>query len=251
MRPTVVQRAWTWLITPPPDPITDADTRTFRVVGLDLPYRASIVLAVATFVLLVDLSRLLVPEAAANLGRAPEGLRAVALERLILFGIVPLLVVLLAFRDRPSRYGWTLGDAPAGALLILAGGIAMTPIVLWFAGLPDVQAYYAVSAAPLPDVVVTNALELTAAEALFRGFLMLTLVRAVGPIGVLIAVMPFAFDHVGKPALELLSTPLGGLAYGWLAWRTRSIVWGSIAHVYILSLVTVAAAAAAAATATL
>ena len=71
---------------------------------------------------------------------------------------------------------------------------------------------------------------------------MLTLVRAIGPIGVLIAVMPFAFAHVGKPALELLSTLGGGLAYGWLAWRTRSIVWGSIAHVYILSLVTVIAA---------
>jgi hypothetical protein len=249
MRPTGIQQAWTWLITPPADPVTDGDQRTVRVVGLELPYRASIAVVVATFLLLVDLSRLLVPETAAQLGRAPEGLRAVALERLVLFGLVPLLVVVAVFRDRPWRYGWTLGDGRAGALLLVAGCIVMTPIVLWFAALPDVQAYYAVSAAPLPDVVITNALELTAAESLFRGFLMLTLVRAVGPIGVLIAMMPFAFDHVGKPALELLSTPLGGLAYGWLAWRTRSIVWGSIAHVYILSLVTVAAAAAAAATA--
>ena len=250
MRPTVVQRAWAWLITPPADLVTDADRRTVRVAGLDLPSRASIAVSVATIVLLVDLSRVLVPETAAQLGRAPEGLRAVALERFVLFGAVPLLVVLLAFRDRPSRYGWTLGDGRAGVLLIVAGCIVMTPIVLWFAGLPDVQAYYAVSAAPPMDVVITNALELTAAESLFRGFVMLTLVRAIGPLGVLIAVMPFAFDHVGKPALELLSTPLGGLAYGWLAWRTRSIVWGSIAHVYILSLVTLAAAAAAAATAT-
>jgi membrane protease YdiL (CAAX protease family) len=108
--------------------------------------------------------------------------------------------------------------------------------------MPDVRAYYAVSAAPLPDIVLTNVIDLTTAEFLFRGFLMLTLVRAIGPIGVLIAVMPFAFAHVGKPALELLSTLGGGLAYGWLAWRTRSIVWGSIAHVYILSLVTVVAA---------
>ena len=250
MRSIVIQRAWTWLVTPPADPPTDADRRTVGVAGLALPSRASIAVTVTTVVLLVDLSRLLVPAAAADLGRAPESLRAVALERLVLFGAVPLLVVLLAFRDRPSRYGWTLGDGRAGALLLVAGCIVMTPIVLWFADLPDVQAYYAASAAPLPDIVITNALELTAAESLFRGFLMLTLVRAIGPIGVLIAVMPFAFDHVNKPALELLSTPLGGLAYGWLAWRTRSIVWGSIAHVYILSLVTLAAASAAAATVT-
>jgi membrane protease YdiL (CAAX protease family) len=66
-------------------------------------------------------------------------------------------------------------------------------------------------------------------------------------LGVLIAVMPFAFGHLGKPVLELLSTLGGGLAYGWLAWRTRSIVWGAIAHIYILSLVTLAAAGATAA----
>ena len=219
------------------------------VVGLELPVRAAVAVAVATVVLLVDLSRVLVPEAVMQLGRAPEAVRAVALERLVLFGVVPLLIVLLAFRDRPSRYGWTFGDGRAGAVLAAAGCIVMTPIVLWFAGLPDVRSFYAVSAGPVPDVVLTNALELTAAEFLFRGFLMFTLVRAIGPIGVLIAVMPFAFDHVGKPALELLSTLGGGLAYGWLAWRTRSIVWGSIGHVYILSLVTVAAGSAAAASA--
>jgi membrane protease YdiL (CAAX protease family) len=152
------------------------------------------------------------------------------------------VVVLLGFRDRPARYGLTLGDRSAGAFLTLVGGAAMTPIVLWFATLPDVRAFYAPSAAPLSDVLVTNAIDLTAAEFLFRGFLMLTLVRAIGPIGVLIAVMPFAYAHVGKPALELLSTLGGGLAYGWLAWRTRSIVWGSIAHVYIVTLVIGAAA---------
>lgn len=245
----LLEQTWRWVVTPPPDHITDADRRTVAIVGLELPVRAAVAVAVATVVLLVDLSRVLVPETVTQLGRAPEAVRAIALERLALFGVVPLLVVLLAFRDRPSRYGWTLGDVRAGALLAIVGCIAMTPIVLWFAGLPDVRSFYAVSAGPVPDVVLTNALELTAAEFLFRGFLMFTLVRAIGPIGVLIAVMPFAFDHVGKPALELLSTLGGGLAYGWLAWRTRSIVWGSIAHVYILSLVTVAAGSAAAASA--
>jgi hypothetical protein len=34
------------------------------------------------------------------------------------------------------------------------------------------------------------------------------------------------------------------MLYGWLAWRTGSIVWGSIAHVYILTLLIAAAGAA-------
>ena len=57
--------------------------------------------------------------------------------------------------------------------------------------------------------------------------------------------MPFVFAHLTKPELELYSTLAGGLVYGWLAWRTRSILWGTIGHVYILSLVIVAAGAAA------
>ena len=55
--------------------------------------------------------------------------------------------------------------------------------------------------------------------------------------------MPFVFGHLGKPELELFSTLAGGLVYGWLAWRTRSIVWGALGHTYILTLVTIAAAA--------
>ena len=88
---------------------------------------------------------------------------------------------------------------------------------------------------------MTNALELSASEFAFRGFLMLALVRVMGPIGVLVATMPFVFAHLGKPELELFSTLGGGLVYGWLAWRTRSIVWGSIGHTYILTLVMLAA----------
>ena len=244
-----IRRAWASLLSPPEDIASDADIRTVDVVGLRLPARASVALIVTTLVLLVDFSRVLLPVDVQALGRTAPGLLAIALERLAIFFVVPLLIVVAAFRDDPRRYGLTLGDAPVGAALAVAGAAVMTPIVLWSATLPDVRDYYGVSDAPAVQIVTINILDLTAAEFLYRGFLMFTLVRAIGPIGVVIAVMPFAFSHLGKPVLELLSTLIGGLAYGWLAWRTRSIVWGSIAHVYILSLVMVAAAAGATAAA--
>jgi len=168
----------------------------------------------------------------------------IAVERFVLFGLIPLAVVVFGFRDRPSRYGLTLGDWRWGAGLAAVGSLAMTPVVLWFATQPDVQAFYAPSSAPLGQLLLTNGLDLVAAEFAFRGFLMLTLVRVIGPLGVLIATMPFVFGHLGKPELEVFSTLGGGLVYGWLAWRTRSIVWGTIGHVYIVTLVTLAAAAA-------
>lgn len=218
------------------------------MLGLRLPWRATVAIAVVTLVLLADLSRTFFPDDLAVLGRLPAGLRVTAIERALLFGIVPLAVVLFAFRDRPSRYGIALGDWRAGLSLMLVGSALMTPLVLWLATLPDVQAYYAQSTEPLPGLLLTNTLDLAAGEFLFRGFLTFTLLRAIGPIGVVVATMPFVYAHLGKPELELYSTLAGGLIYGWLAWRTRSIVWGTIGHVYILSLVIVAAGAAAGST---
>ena len=237
----MIARAWAAMTTGPTYLPDDADLRTIDFVGLRLPVRATVVIAIVTFAVLVDYSRTFFPTDVLALGRTPEVLWFTAVERAVLFGLVPLAIVLFAFRDRPSRYGITLGDWRWGLGLVVLGCLIMTPIVLWFATLPDVRAYYGPGAGPLPAVVITNALELTAAEFAFRGFLMMTLVRVMGPLGVVVATLPFVFGHLGKPELELFSTLGGGLVYGWLAWRTRSIVWGALGHTYILTLVTVAA----------
>lgn len=238
----MIRGAWTWLVASPAYRPTVADRRAIDVVGLRLPLRASVAVAVTTFALLFDYSRTFVPDDIQALGRAPTAMWIVALERAVLYGLVPLAIVVLVFRDRPARYGLTLGDWRTGIVLVAAGLAVMVPIVLWFATLPDVKAFYAPSAAPLPVLLATNLVDLTASEFLFRGFLMLALVRAIGPLGVLVATMPFVYSHLGKPELELFSTLGGGLIYGWLAWRTGSIVWGALGHVVILSLVTIAAA---------
>lgn len=234
-----------WLTHAPAYPATDADRREIDVLGLRLPWRATVAIAVVTLVLLADYSRVFLPDDLLGLGRTPFLMRLTALERAIMFGLLPLSVVVAVFRDRPSRYGLAVGDWRAGLALMLVGCVVMTPVVLWFATLPGVVAYYAPSAEPLPDLLLTNTLDLSAGEFLFRGFLTFTLLRAIGPAGVLVATMPFVYGHLGKPELELFSTLAGGLVYGWLAWRTRSILWGTIGHVYILSLVIVAAGVAA------
>jgi membrane protease YdiL (CAAX protease family) len=239
----MIRRLWAAFVTMPADLVLPADRRTVSLVGLDLPIRATLAIVIVTFAVLFDASRTFLPADVAALGRSPDGLRAAAIERFILLGAVPLAVVLLAFRERPSRYGVTLGHWRWGIGLTVVGCALMTPIVLWFATLPDVRAFYGPGIAPVGTVALTNGIELVAAEFAFRGFLMFTLVRAIGPLGVLIATLPFVFGHLGKPELELFSTIGGGLVYGWLAWRTRSILWGALGHTYILTLVTIAVAA--------
>jgi CAAX protease family protein len=168
-------------------------------------------------------------------------MRAAALERLVLFGLVALLTILVVFRDDPRRYGLRLGSWRLGLGLALAGGVLMTPVVLVVARVPEFQTFYAPSAGPLPGLILTNVLDLASAEFLFRGFLMFALLRVVGPIAVLVATFPFVMTHLGKPEAETLSTLGGGLVFGWIAWRTGSVLWSALFHVWILTLVIVAA----------
>jgi CAAX protease family protein len=104
-------------------------------------------------------------------------------------------------------------------------------------GLPDFVLYYHHEPADLPGALVGNAVNVAAAEFLFRGFLMWTLIRIVGPLGVVLATFPFVFTHLGKPELETLSTFFGGLGFGWIAWRTRSVLYGALLHAYLISLI--------------
>jgi membrane protease YdiL (CAAX protease family) len=121
----------------------------------------------------------------------------------------------------------------------------MTPVVFGLVGDPSFAAYYARTAAALPDVLVTNVIDLAPSEFILRGFLMFTLFRAIGPVGMVVAQLPFVFSHLGKPEVELFSTMFGGLAYAWLDWRTGSIIWSVLAHVYILTLAIMLSAGAA------
>jgi membrane protease YdiL (CAAX protease family) len=223
----------------PPD---ERDARTFRLAGLDLPIRATVVVVAVILIVIFDFQRTLIPDALVQYDRNPSIQRLQALSRVVLFLCAPLLIVLVGFRDKPGRYGLQLGNWRWGLGLAVAGCLVMTPIVLILSGAPDFRAYYAPSYEPLPGLLTTNVLDLGTTEFLYRGFLMLALARMFGPIGLVIALFPFTFTHLTKPEAELLSTFAGGAVYGWLTWRTGSVLWGAAAHVYIVTLMIVAAA---------
>lgn len=222
----------------PPEP---ADLATFSVLGLRLPIRATVALAVMTFVLLLDQGWDWLPRDT-PFGMGPQEMRAQALERLFLFGVVPLVALVGLLRDDPRRYGVRLGAWRAGLAWGLGAGLLMTPLILALARLPEFRDFYAQSATDVGNLFVTDTLDLLPSEFLFRGFLMFALLRVMGPIGVVVAALPFVFAHLQKPGLELLSTLFGGTAFGWLAWRTGSIVYGAAVHVYIMTLIVAASA---------
>jgi len=221
----------------PPEP---ADLATFRLLGLELPTRATVAVAVMVVALLIDFHRDFLPDEVV-FRRDPAILRIATLQRFVLLVAVPLAVVAFLFRDDPTRYGLRIGDWRAGLILAGVGTAIMLPVVIWAGHQPSFSAYYAQSGTNLPDLAVTNGLDVTSAEFMFRGFLMFTLLRTVGPLAVVLAAVPFTFSHFGKPELETLSTILGGPIFGWLDWRTGSILYSTVAHLVILTTVMVAA----------
>ena len=235
-RPALDLSRWLSSLTVVPEyPPEDEDLATFSIAGLRVPRRATIAVFLFVALVVLDYNRTFFPPFLPH-DQSPNGMRAQAVDRLIFFGVLPLLTVVFLFRDRPERYGLRVGDWRTGITLAVVGCVVMTPIVVLAAQVPDFQAYYAPSATTVPNLVVTNTLDLVPAEFLFRGFLMFALVRVIGPMGVVVATLPFAFTHLSKPEAETLSTLVGGLAFGWLNWRTGSILYSAAAHVFILTL---------------
>lgn len=229
------------MFTMPSYPPEERDLRTFRLAGLELPIRATVVVVAVILIVIFDFQRTLIPDELVRYDRNPGAQRMQALSRVVLFLLVPLAIIVIGFRDRPGRYGLRLGDWRWGLGLAVFGAAVMTPVVLVLSGASDFREYYAPSMDPLPSLLFTNVLDLVSTEFLYRGFLMLALARVFGPIGLVVALFPFTFTHLTKPELELLSTFAGGAVYGWLTWRTGSILWGAVAHTYIVTLVIVLA----------
>jgi len=223
---------------PPENPAGAIDRRTFSLVGLRLPALATTAILLASLLLLLQHNHDILP----RFGPVdPRSLRNQAIERFVLFGMVPL-ALLLALREDPGRYGLRIGDARRGLILLGVLSAVTLPAIVLVARVPEIRDWYAPSMSTPGGVAISNVLDLVSTEFLIRGFLMFALLRAVGPVGVVIAVVPFAFTHIGKPDIELLSTLGGGLVFGWLNWRTGSIWYSAVYHVLIQTTVIVAAA---------
>jgi membrane protease YdiL (CAAX protease family) len=208
------------------------DRPTLNLGGLRLPLRETVVVLVCTFVLLIDYYHLLGLTADPTLSRG--------IQRVALFLGVPVITLLL-LGERPSAYGLRLGNWRIGVPLMIGAMLLATPPILVVSGLPDFIGYYGGKGPSLVPELIGHGIDVAAAEFLFRGFLMWTLIGIAGPVGVVLATLPFVFSHLGKPELETLTTFFGGLVFGWMAWRTRSVVYGGLLHVYLISLIVLAA----------
>lgn len=163
-----------------------------------------------------------------------------AVDRTILYFIIPMLFIRFVFRERPQLYGFSLGDWRAGLILTLGGILLMIPI-LWFLNRGDtnMQNYYRPYLAGLPWNTLAD---LFGWEFIFRGWLLFGYARKFGSEALWLQAVPFAMAHIGKPAVETLSTIFGGFLFGWVAYRTKSFIYPLLIHWFVASFTIMVAA---------
>ncbi len=157
-----------------------------------------------------------------------------AYDRILLYLVIPLVMIVVLFRQSPAAYGFRIGDWRMGLLYTLIGCAAVT-LVLYFVGKTgQFQAYYAGWGGSRLPLGLHVALDLFGWEFLFRGFLLFALLPVCGPYAILIQAIPFAIAHQGKPELEALSCIFGGTLFGLVSWRTGSFLYPFAIHWYLM-----------------
>jgi membrane protease YdiL (CAAX protease family) len=161
----------------------------------------------------------------------------------LLLGVLPALTVKLLFRERLRDYGVGLGiPARTGRNIV-----SLAPVFILAAYLaskdPQVLSKFPINphAGASPSMfawhAATYALFYLGWEFYFRGFLLFGLRDSLGAANaVLIQTLASALLHIGSPASETFGAILGGLLWGALALRTRSLLAGLIQH-YLLGIV--------------
>ncbi len=161
-------------------------------------------------------------------------------DRVILYLIIPLAIIIVFFRENPSEYGFSFGDWKAGIMLTMVGILFMAPVIYYLGrGDQSMKSYYEGFVSGLPW---TTFLDLIGWEFIFRGWILFGYARKFGPEALWLQAVPFAIAHIGKPEVETLSTIFGGFAFGWVAWRTRSFVWPFLIHWFIATFIILVAA---------
>ena len=160
-----------------------------------------------------------------------------AYDRLILYFVIPMVIIILLFRDNPADYGFKIGNWRTGLMWTVIGCVGMA-VILWFlAKTPAMQRYYDAKA---PEntlyLIYITAVDLFGWEFMWRGFLLFGLAAVVGPgPAIWLQAVPFAFMHLGKPEVETLSTIFGGAALGFVAWQSGSFLYPFLIHWFIAS----------------
>ena len=193
---------------------------------LNLDWKVVTVTILSTLLLMVDYYHKIFPQK--------------YLDRLLLYLVIPLLVILIIFRENPRNYGFSFGDWKLGITYTVLGILLMAPVIYYLGhGDASMKKYYDRFLIGLPW---TTFFDLLGWEFFFRGWILFAYARKFGHEALWLQAVPFAIAHISKPEIETLSTIFGGFAFGWVAWRTKSFIYPLLIHWFIGTFIILVAA---------
>jgi membrane protease YdiL (CAAX protease family) len=152
-------------------------------------------------------------------------------------GIVPFLIIKFLFREPFSSYGLQLGDWRFGLKAFLVLAPIMVAATFQSSRQPEFVAQYPLfrGAAASPQMFLGHAASYLIFyigwETYFRGFMQFGLRGTLGDWNsILLQTLVSCTLHIGKPAGEIYGAILGGLAWGIVAFRARSILFIILLH---------------------
>ncbi len=159
------------------------------------------------------------------------------LSSFVLLGLVSLAIVAVVFRETMAGYGLAIGDwrfglkalaVTAPVIVVLSALAARAPAFL--AQYPLFRGACASASAFLVHAAAYLAYY-AGFEIFFRGFVQFGLRDRLGDCNaILVQTALSCLVHIGKPSGEIYGAIVGGLAFGIVAFRSRSLLYGIVAH---------------------
>jgi membrane protease YdiL (CAAX protease family) len=145
---------------------------------------------------------------------------------------------LLSFLAIPAAVLWTLGYRPLSYLglgrwqralpLFSFGVVAVIGSAFGIAASPAFRAAYGITVNA--ELALATLAGMLCLEFFFRGYLLLPMFEVLGFRAALIAAVPYAAVHLGKPPLEVVGSIPFALGMSLLAVRSGSILYGLALH---------------------
>jgi membrane protease YdiL (CAAX protease family) len=156
---------------------------------------------------------------------------------LLLFGVVPLLVIKFAFKESLSQYGVQIGDWKFGLLAVAVMAPVMIALMYPSAKDPQILAEYPLfkgagaSAGTFVQHAFLYLVYYVSYEMFMRGFIQFGLREKFGDWNaILIQTVVSSLFHIGKPNGEVYIAILGGLIFGIVVFRSRSLLYVLTVH---------------------
>ncbi len=152
---------------------------------------------------------------------------------MVYYAVIPVLSITFLLRKNPLDFGLRLGNWRLWGIHLAVIIILGLPILYWASRMPSIAAYYNLAEFKPVRYSLEIAAALFAWEFFFRGFMLFGLKEKLGEVSILVQMVPFVLLHFGKPEIEMVSTIIMGIYFGYVAYRSNSCWPAVLMHIYI------------------